>query len=106
MTDAPMRGVALVRRPSPRLAEGIVTHIERTPVDVDLAREQHTSYLDALTQHGWRPWEVAPADDCPDSVFIEDTVVVCDSLAIITRPGAVQRRPEIEAVLATVAGLG
>jgi dimethylargininase len=29
---------ALVRRPSPRLAEGLVTHIERTPVDLDLAR--------------------------------------------------------------------
>ena len=28
---------ALVRRPSARLAEGLVTHIERTPVDLDLA---------------------------------------------------------------------
>jgi hypothetical protein len=33
--------VALVRRPSPHLAEGIVTHIERTVVDVDLAERQH-----------------------------------------------------------------
>ena len=31
---------ALVRRPGPRLADGLVTHIERTPIDVDLALRQ------------------------------------------------------------------
>jgi len=30
----------LVRRPSSRLAEGLVTHIERQPVDVELALRQ------------------------------------------------------------------
>ena len=42
------RGVALVRPPGPRLADGIVTHIERSPVDVALAREQHAGYVAAL----------------------------------------------------------
>ena len=32
--------VALVRRPGPLLADGLVTHIERRPVDLDLARQQ------------------------------------------------------------------
>jgi dimethylargininase len=100
------RGVALVRRVSPRLADGIVTHIERTPVDVDLARRQHEAYVAALSSHGWQTRMVAPADDCPDSVFIEDTVVVCENLAVITRPGAPERRPEIDAVEATVRDLG
>ena len=103
---AATRGVALVRCPSPRLAEGIVTHIERSPVDVDLARRQHEGYLAALRGHGWRIHVVSPADDCPDSVFVEDTVVVCETLAVLTRPGRPERRPEIEGVEASVRELG
>jgi dimethylargininase len=89
------RGMALVRRPSRRLAEGLVTHIDRSDVDVAQARRQHEAYRAALADAGWRVREVVPADHCPDSVFVEDTVVVCDGLAVITRPGARQRRPEI-----------
>jgi dimethylargininase len=89
------RGIALVRRPSGRLAEGLVTHIERSEVDVAQARRQHEAYRAALAEAGWQVREVAPADHCPDSVFVEDTVVVCDGLAVIALPGAPQRRPEI-----------
>jgi dimethylargininase len=91
-------GIALVRRPSGRLAEGIVTHIERVPVDVALARRQHAAYRRALAVAGWEVREVPPAEDCPDSVFVEDTVVVCAGLAVLTRPGAAQRRAEVEAI--------
>jgi dimethylargininase len=101
-----MTGTALVRRPSSRLADGIVTHIERSPVDLDLARRQHEGYVAALAGHGWRVHEVPPADGCPDSVFIEDTVVVCAGTAVITRPGAPARRAETAAVEATVRELG
>jgi len=101
-----MNRVALVRSPSPRLSDGIVTHIERTPVDLELARGQHAAYVDALASCGWRPLPVEPADDCPDSVFIEDTVVICDDLAVLTRPGAPGRRPEVDAVAETVRALG
>jgi dimethylargininase len=100
------RGVALVRRPGPRLAEGIVTHIDRSPLDVDLARRQHDGYVTALADHGWQVRVVPPADDCPDSVFVEDTVVVCAGLAVVTRPGAPVRRPETDAVESTVRDLG
>ena len=48
-----MNGRALVRAPSSRLPEGIVTHISRTPVDVALAREQHAAYAKALAAAGW-----------------------------------------------------
>jgi dimethylargininase len=106
MTAAPARGIALVRAPSPLLAEGIVTHIERTPVDVPLAARQHESYVETLVACGWSVHEVPPADDCPDSVFVEDTVVVCDDLAVITRPGAESRRPETASVSQTVRSLG
>ena len=86
---------ALVRRPSSRLAEGLVTHIERSDdVDVDLARRQWEGYVEALHGAGWTTHEVAAADDCPDSVFVEDTMVVYGDLAVISRPGAPARRPE------------
>lgn len=58
--------------------------------------------------HDARGWcSPSPAaDDCPDSVFIEDTIVVCDGTAVITRPGAPSRRPETDAVEATARELG
>ncbi|MEU5002367.1 dimethylargininase [Streptomyces sp. NPDC021622] len=97
---------ALIRRPSPRLAEGLVTHIERTPVDADLALEQWEAYAEALRAHGWETLEVEPADDCPDAVFVEDAVVVFRNVALIARPGAESRRGETAGVEEAVARLG
>jgi dimethylargininase len=50
--------------------------------------------------------EVAPADDCPDSVFVEDTMVVYKNVAMISRPGAASRRPEIAGARWTIERLG
>ena len=98
--------LALVRRPGPRLADGLVTHIERTPVDADLALQQWYGYVDAMKGAGWDVVEVAPADDCPDAVFVEDPVVVHRGLAILTRPGAPSRRAEVHGVRDAVEQLG
>ena len=87
---------ALVRPPSSRLGEGLVTHIERTEIDVDLARRQWQAYVDALHAAGWTTTEVDAADELPDSVF----------LAVIARPGADERRGEIEAAEAAVRAHG
>jgi dimethylargininase len=97
---------ALVRQPSSRLADGIVTHISRTPVDLALARQQHAEYAAALAGSGWAVPQAAPADDCPDSVFIEDTVVVVEDLAVLARSGAPVRRAEVPGVAAALASLG
>ncbi len=101
-----MNGVALVRRPSPLLADGIVTHLARTPVDVDLALRQHAAYVAAVAGAGWEIREVAPADDCPDSVFVEDTVVVMGDLAVLARSVEPSRRPELPGTAAAVAAAG
>ncbi|MFE5035770.1 dimethylargininase [Streptomyces sp. NPDC056683] len=97
---------ALIRRPSPRLADGLVTHIEREKVDVGLAQEQWEAYAETLRAHGWETVEVDPEDDCPDSVFVEDTVVMYKNVALITRPGAESRRAETAGVEEAVARLG
>jgi dimethylargininase len=93
---------ALVRRPSPRLAEGIVTHVERKPVDVATAKAQWRAYVAALESCGWQPIEIPPADDCPDSVFVEDTMVVFGDLAVMASPAAESRRGELPAAAAAV----
>ncbi|MBB1242479.1 N(G),N(G)-dimethylarginine dimethylaminohydrolase [Streptomyces durbertensis] len=98
--------LALVRRPAPGLADGLVTHITRTPVDTAAALRQWEEYVAALREHGWRTVEVEPADDCPDSVFVEDTVVVYRSAALITRPGADSRLPETAGTERAVTALG
>jgi dimethylargininase len=101
-----VNGISVVRPPSSRLAEGIVTHIGRTAVDVDLAREQHAAYVSALAASGWKAAPVPVAEACPDSVFVEDTVVVCADLAVLTRPGALSRRAEVAGVAEVIEPLG
>jgi dimethylargininase len=101
-----VNGTALVRPPGSRLAEGIVTHQRRVPVDVGLARAQHAAYADALAACGWRIAPVPDVEDCPDSVFVEDTVVVCEDLAVLARPGAPARRAEVAGVAAMAGPLG
>ncbi|MDO9397537.1 MAG: dimethylarginine dimethylaminohydrolase [Herbiconiux sp.] len=96
----------LVRRPAASLAEGIVTHIDREPVDLDLAEEQWEAYLAALLGAGWDPVEVPVADDLPDSVFVEDSVVMFGALAVLGSPGAPSREGEIAGVEESVRALG
>ena len=104
--NASARVRALVRRPGPRLSEGLLTHFERTEIDVDLATRQWQSYVDALSRQGWEIIEVPSADNCPDAVFIEDTIVMYGDLAVISLPGAVPRQPETAAVADLVGRLG
>ena len=96
---ATRRATALVRAPGPRLEAGIVTHIARRPVDLTRARRQHEAYVAALAAAGWRIRPVPPADDRPDAVFVEDTVVICDDRAV-------RRRAEVQGVEKAVRELG
>jgi len=101
-----MTQYALVRRPSPRLAEGLVTHIDRSPVDPVLAEQQWAGYVAALHAHGWATTEVAAAAELPDSAFVEDTMVVHRDIAVLARPGADERKPEVADAAAAVRSFG
>ena len=94
----------LVRRPGPRLADGLISHIERLPIDPALALRQWESYVEALAAEGWRVVEVEPADDCPDAVFVEDPVVVYGRTAVLARSGAPERRGEVDGLVAALDG--
>jgi len=88
------------------MADGLVTFVRREPADAQLAARQHAAYVDALAGAGWEIREVAPADALPDSAFVEDTVVVCGDLAVLTHPGAPERRPEVPGTEDAVRELG
>jgi dimethylargininase len=95
----------LVRRPSPGLDAGELTHLERVPVDAGLALEQWRAYVDVFRRTGWTVTEVEPADRHPDGVFVEDTVVVFGDLAVLTSPGAASRVGELTSIEQTVQAL-
>lgn len=95
--------VALTRAVSPAMADCELTHLARTSIDVGLAERQHAAYEAALRACGWEVVRVPPAPDQPDAVFVEDTIVVVEEIAVATRPGAESRRPEVAAVAETVA---
>ncbi len=98
--------IALVRAPASTLADGLVTHIKRKKVDLDLANQQWDSYVETLNICGWQTLEVDQRDDLADSVFIEDTVVMLGKTAVITSPGADSRAEEILATEQAVRALG
>jgi dimethylargininase len=79
-----------------------LTHLERVPIDYARAVEQHAAYEEALRRLGCRVQRLPDAPDFPDSVFVEDTAVVFDDLAVIGRPGAETRRGEVDAMAAAL----
>jgi len=80
-----------------------LTHLDRQPIDVDAARRQHEEYEACLRGLECEVVRL-PADPAlPDAVFVEDTAVVLDEVAVLARPGAAARGPEIEAVEAALA---
>ena len=76
------------------------------PVDTENAKRQWFGYVAALEAEGWEIFEVESADDCPDAVFVEDTAVVYGDLAVVSRPGADQRKPETSGTEKALSGLG
>lgn len=104
--STPTPPFALVRPPADTLADGIVTFIERTPVDVERAREQWRGYVAALEAAGWPTVEVERDDTLPDSVFVEDAVVMFGDLAVVTNPAEPARNPETVAAEKRVRELG
>jgi dimethylargininase len=90
--------LALTRAISPAIVRCELTHLHRRPIDLVLARAQHDAYEARLREAGCQVDRLGAGEEMPDSVFIEDTAVVFDEVAIIGRSGAVSRRAEAEEV--------
>src|SRR5215210_2533237 len=94
---------AFTRAVSPRIAECQLTHLDRVPIDPARAVEQHAAYEQALAEAGYEIVRLPDLPDDPDAVFVEDTALLLDGHAIITRPGAASRIGETDT---TAEGLG
>lgn len=94
--------VALTREVGPALADCELTYRSREPFDLGRAREQHRAYEDALERLGCTVHRLPADPDAPDCVFVEDTAVVLDDVAVIARPGAASRRRETAPVAAAL----
>jgi dimethylargininase len=90
--------IAITREISAAMAHCELSYITREPIELQCCREQHAEYEKLLASCGCRLVTLTEQPDLPDSVFVEDTALVFDELAIITRPGAISRRPETATV--------
>jgi dimethylargininase len=90
--------LAITREVSPAIANCELTWQERVPIDPAAAARQHAEYEKTLVQLGCLLCRLPAEPGLPDSVFVEDAAVVLDEVAVITRPGAESRRPEIDSI--------
>jgi dimethylargininase len=96
--------IAVTREVSPALASCELSHIPRSPINAERASGQHDEYQRALEALGCR-LVVLPAEPLlPDSVFVEDVAIVLDEVAVLTRPGALSRRPEVASIATVLRG--
>ena len=93
---------AIVRTPGPNAAEGLTTVTQGKP-DHALLLSQHAAYVKTLSALGLQLTELPPLEAHPDAWFVEDAALVFPELAVVTRPGATQRRAEAEALSSTIA---
>jgi dimethylargininase len=72
--------------------------MDRQSIDYAKAVQQHSQYRQLLRKLGVTVIELARDDQCPDCCFLEDTALVLDEVAVITRPGSETRRREVAGV--------
>lgn len=89
---------AVTRQVSAAMTRCELTHLSRTEIDISRAREQHRAYEQALRTLGCRIEQLPEEPALADSVFVEDTAIVLDEIAVVTRPGALSRRAETASV--------
>jgi dimethylargininase len=90
--------IAITRAVSPSINQCELTNLARLPIDLERATLQHHQYEDTLKSLGVEVLPLPAEPDLPDAVFVEDVAVVLDECALLTRPGADSRRPEVESV--------
>lgn len=89
---------AIVREPCRNMVDGLSDAGLGLP-DFELALKQHDNYLNALSECGLKLTVLEADEEFPDSCFVEDVALCTPHCAVITLPGAVSRRGEIEKML-------
>src|SRR5882672_9242598 len=85
---------AITRAVSPAIVNCELSFIDRKPIDLAIAQEQHRAYEKLLGKLGARVISLPAEPDLPDSMFVEDPAIVLDELAVILPLGTETRRRE------------
>ena len=94
---------AITRRVSPAIVRCELSFIDRKPIDLALAQQQHHAYETLLAQLGAQVISLPAEPDLPDSMFVEDPAVVLEELAVIFPLGTKTRRGEAASLALEVA---
>ena len=94
---------AITRTVSPALTHCELSFIDRQPIDLAKANEQHHAYEKLLADLGARIISLPPEPELPDSMFVEDPALVLDELAVIFPLGTETRRREAASIATVLA---
>ncbi|CAF0820537.1 unnamed protein product [Rotaria sordida] len=90
---------AIVCRVAASLKDAALCQREiREVINIEKARIQHQEYIAILRKLGLDVIELQADESLPDEVFVEDTAVVCDGIALICRPGIPGRLKEVDII--------
>lgn len=84
--------------PSPALQACELTFMESRVINIDKAMTQHQNYCRMLKECGGHVFTLTDNMSLPDSVFVEDPIIVFDEVAVVTSMGVESRRKECTAL--------
>ena len=94
---------AIVKKPAGSFSQGI-TRANLGRPDLKKALNQHDKYIRALQKCGLEVIALEADPEYPDSTFVEDAAIVMLKCAVITNPGAVERKGETTAIKISLSG--
>jgi len=89
--------------PSPSLELCELTFLDQETIDIKKAQKEHEDYCTMLEECGAKVIIHDENISLPDSVFVEDPIIVFDEIAILTSMGVESRRKESESMEKTFA---
>lgn len=90
--------IAITREVNAAIGSCELTFLPRVKIDTGVALQQHQQYQAVLSSLGCEVVTVSTEPGLADSVFIEDTAIILDEIAVLCRPGAESRQPEVAGV--------
>ena len=93
-----MENIAVTRELTAAIGDCELTFLPRSRIDFAQAQQQHLDYQSALSSLGCELVVIPAPLGLADSVFIEDTALVLDEIAVMLRPGVASRQPEVAGV--------
>ncbi|CAF3319498.1 unnamed protein product [Rotaria socialis] len=87
---------AIVCRVAASLSDAAISQRDiREVINVEKARRQHQEYIVTLRKLGLDVIELQADESLPEGVFVEDTAVICNGIALICRPAVSGRLKEV-----------